>query len=436
MNSRLVAVRLLQEVLRGKSLTEVLKSGPRGDQTESAFIRMLTFGVVRWHERLQFWLNSLLEHPLRAKDKDIEILLLLGLFQLAYSTKPAHACVNETVAVARLLNKSWASGLVNGVLRRFARQADRFRQQADLRPETRYSLPSWLLARLQKDHGSAFESIAMVLSGQAPMTLRVNLRQQSREHFLRVLEEAGMNAEAHAELETAVTLAQPCDVTEIPGFSTGSCSVQDAAAQWCARFLGLAPGMRLLDACAAPGGKTAACLEAEPGLGSVTAVDVDAERQARTVETLARLQLQAETVIADALQTSTWWDGAPFDRILVDAPCSATGVIRRHPDIKLLRREADLAALHKIQAGLLDNLWGLLKPDGLLLYATCSLLSSENEAVVASFLDAHPEAEEVPLPAGQSAEARRHGLQFLPREGGQDGFYYALVRKNSNGTST
>ena len=432
MNSRLVAVRLLQEVLvRGKSLTEVMSDDQLKDGEEASFIRMLVFGVIRWHERLRFWLNSLLEHPLRAKDRDVEILLLAGLFQLAYSTRPAHACVNETVAVARLLNKAWASGLVNGVLRRFARQADSLRRQADLRPESRYSLPSWLAARLQKDHGAAFDAIAGALCLQAPMTLRVNLRKQSRADFLLAMDEAGIGAEAHPELDTAVTLTRPCDVHEIPGFPAGSCSVQDAAAQWCTHWLDLAPGQRLLDACAAPGGKTAACLEAEPGLGKVIAVDIDGDRQARTIDTLARLGLSADTHIADAQQATGWWDGEPFDRILVDAPCSATGVIRRHPDIKILRRDSDIAALHKVQTGLLESLWELLAVDGLLLYATCSLLSSENEAVIGSFLNRHGDAEDVELPPIQGSEARRHGLLLLPQEGGHDGFYYALLRKKS-----
>jgi 16S rRNA (cytosine967-C5)-methyltransferase len=431
MNTRLIAVQTLKDVLvNGRSLTESLKSqSSLSNSDDSAFIQVLTYGVTRWYERLQYYLSVLLQHPLKPKDKDIEILLLIGLYQLSYSTKPPHACVNETVAVTRLLKKPWASSLVNGVLRNYLRQAARLNQEADLDPCTRYSLPNWLLARLQRDCGTDFDYVAAALTGQGPMTLRINSLKQTPDQFLEKLEKAGIAATVHSELDTAVTLNRPCDVTDIPNFAEGSCSVQDAAAQWCAHFLDLSPGLRLLDACCAPGGKSAACLEKEPQLGLVSAVDIDGKRQSRTHATLQRLGLNAQVITADASSPADWWSGDPYDRILIDAPCSATGVIRRHPDVKILRREADIDALNRIQSRLLDTLWYLLKPDGLLLYATCSMLGAENEEVIRGFLASCKDAEHIPLPATNGTVRRCFGLQFLPQSGGHDGFYYALLRK-------
>ncbi|MBK8971061.1 MAG: 16S rRNA (cytosine(967)-C(5))-methyltransferase RsmB [Hahellaceae bacterium] len=432
MNTRLTAVLVLKDVLiEGRSLTEALTQHiPAGSESDIAFTKMLCFGTLRWYHKLDFWLNELLGHRLKPKDRDIEILLMLGIYQVAFSTKPDHACVNETVTVTRLLKKPWASKLVNGVLRNFLRKREALEGLADHSVATRFSFPAWLSDKLSGDYGEDTESLLASLQTQAPLTLRINRQAQTALEFKQHLQQNGLTFLEHPELDNAVTLMTPCNVEDIPGFYDGSCSVQDAAAQWCASLLHLQPGQRLLDACSAPGGKTAACLEMEPSL-DVTAIDVDPKRQERTQENLTRLRLNANVLSANAADTHTWWNGHLFDRILLDVPCSATGVIRRHPDIKVLRRQSDIQALQKTQIALLEGLWPLLREGGHLLYSTCSLLSDENEQAVGAFLKQHPDAEHKPLPHIQGTVERPYGRQFLPQVGGHDGFYYALLCKRN-----
>ena len=432
MNARLLSVQFLKDVLlEGRSLTEAIARGSNESaEADLAFTKMLCFGTLRWYHKLDFWLEHLLQHRLKPKDKDIEILLLVGLYQIAFSTKPDHACVNETVTVTRLLKKPWASKLVNGVLRNFLRKRTELEVLAANSPAIQYSFPNWLSQKILSDYGVEAESVMGALQTQAPLTLRVNSQAQSLSDFEQKLHLAGLPFIEIPQVDGAVTLTSACNVDQIPGFFQGSCSVQDAAAQLCASWLQLEPGLRLLDACAAPGGKTSACLERMPSI-DVTALDVDPRRQERTMENLKRLGFRANVITANAADTSAWWDGRLFDRILLDVPCSASGVIRRHPDIKVLRRESDIPVLQKTQKALLEHIWPLLSSGGLLLYSTCSILSDENEKIIEPFLKQFPDAQHIPLPSIDGTVERSCGRQFLPQIGGHDGFYYALLCKRN-----
>lgn len=430
MNVRAIAARSLGQVLcAGKSLTVVLppalkQVAPR----DRGLLQELCYGVCRWQPMLQALLDRLVDRPLDPREPTLRALLLTGLYQLHHLRIPEHAAVAETVTAARQLGKSRAAGLVNAVLRAFPRRREELLAALEMDREARTAHPYWLLAALERDWPDDWPAIVAANNARPPLTLRVNLRRIDREVYRSRLAEAGWTA-APAAAPTALTLAEPVEPTLLPGFAEGWISIQDAAAQWAAPLLDLRPGLRVLDACAAPGGKTGHLLECAPGL-DLTALDRDSVRLERVRETLARLRSSARLVVGDAVEPAEWWDGVPYDRILVDAPCSATGVIRRHPDIKQLRRERDIAALAESQRAMLSSLWPLLRPEGLLLYATCSVLRQENEEVVAAFLAAHPEARERPIVADWG-RVRPHGRQILPGEAGMDGFYYAVLVKRA-----
>ena len=430
MNVRAVAARLLGRVLGdGQSLAMILPPALEEiDPRDRGLLQELCYGVCRWQPMLQALLDHLLERPLDPREPALHALLLIGLYQLHHLRIPEHAAVGETVTATRQLRKPWATGLVNAVLRAFLRRRAKLLAALDMDREARTAHPRWLLAALEQDWRDDWPTIIAANNVRPPMTLRVNLRRASREDYQSRLAEAGWTAEP-AAAPTALTLAEPVEPTRLPGFVEGWISVQDTAAQWAVPLLDLRPGLRVLDACAAPGGKTGHLLECAPDL-DVTALDRDAVRLERVRETLIRLRTSARLKVGDAERPAEWWDGIPYDRILVDAPCSATGVIRRHPDIKLLRRERDIAALAESQRVMLNNLWPLLRPDGRLVYATCSVLRRENEEVVAGFLAAHPDARELPIVTGWG-RARPHGRQILPGEAGMDGFYYAVLVKET-----
>ena len=430
MNVRAVAARLLGQVLgQGQSLALVLPPAlEQVDPLDRGLLQELGYGVCRWQPMLQALLDRLLERPLDPREPAVRALLLTGLYQLHYLRIPEHAAVAETVTAARQLRKPWAAGLVNAVLRSFLRRRAELLAALETDREALTAHPRWLLDALERDWPEDWAAIIAANNARPPFTLRVNARRVSREACRSRLAEAGWTAEPGAA-PTALALAEPVEPTLLPGFVEGWISVQDAAAQWAAPLLDLRPGLRVLDACAAPGGKTGHLLEVAPDL-DLTALDRDAARLGRVRENLARLRSSARLVVGDAERPAEWWDGIPYDRILVDAPCSATGVIRRHPDIKLLRRERDIAALAESQRAMLNSLWPLLRPDGRLLYATCSVLRQENEEVVAAFLATHPDAWEPPLVAGWG-RARSRGRQILPGEAGMDGFYYAALIKRA-----
>ncbi|MDR6676821.1 16S rRNA (cytosine(967)-C(5))-methyltransferase RsmB [Pseudomonas oryzihabitans] len=430
MNPRLAATRALAAVLAGRaslgrSLPEQLaKVEPR----DRALAQDLAFGTARWQPRLSLLAEKLLQKPFKAGDRDLEALLLIGLYQLFYTRIPAHAAIGETVGCVDKLKKSSAKGLLNAVLRRAQREYDSLLPALEHDPAARLAHPRWLQKALKARWPAHWEAIATANNLHPPLILRVNRRQGSRDAYLAELAAAGIEAVPCTFSADGIRLLQPQDVTALPGFAAGRLSVQDEAAQLAAELLELAPGQRVLDACAAPGGKTCHLLEREPGLAEVVALDADAGRLQRVEQNLARLGLAARTLAADGRAVADWWDGKPFQRILLDAPCSATGVIRRHPDIKLTRQAADIPPLVQLQGELLDALWPTLEVGGILLYATCSVLPEENSDNLAAFLARTPGARELDIPAPWGI-AQAHGRQLLPQAEGHDGFYYAKLIK-------
>lgn len=430
MNPRLAAARALGAVLAGKaSLSGSLPAQlERLAGRDRALAQDLAFGAARWQPRLMLLAEKLLQKPFKAADKDIEALLLIGLYQLFHTRIPAHAAIGETVGCADPLKKPWAKGLLNAVLRRAQREGEALFAELERDPVARTAHPRWLQKALKAAWPEHWEAICAANNAHPPLILRVNRRHGTRDAYLAELEAAGIAARPCALSRDGIVLAAACEVTGLPGFAEGRVSVQDEAAQLAAELLELAPGQRVLDACAAPGGKTCHLLEAEPGLAEVLAVELEDKRLARVRENLARLGLEASLVAADARDTATWWDGRPFQRILLDAPCSATGVIRRHPDIKLTRQAEDIAALARLQGELLDALWPTLEVGGVLLYATCSVLPEENRETIAAFLARTPGARELDI-AGGFGLKQPHGRQLLPQTDGHDGFYYAKLIK-------
>lgn len=430
MNPRLAAARALSTVLAGKaslgsSLPDVLAKVEARDR---GLTQELAFGTARWQPRLAGLAERLLQKPFKAADRDVEALLLVGLYQLFYTRIPHHAAIGETVGCVEKLKKPWAKGLLNAVLRNAQREGEALLAELEHDPVIRVAHPRWLQKSLKAFWPEHWEAICAANNAHPPMMLRVNRRQTSRDEYLAELQAAGIEAFACRFSEDGIRLAAACDVQQLPGFAEGRVSVQDEAAQLAAGLLELKPGQRVLDACCAPGGKTCHILEREPELAEVVALDLEPKRLQRVQENLQRLQLKATLTAADARDTQAWWDGKPFLRILLDAPCSATGVIRRHPDIKLARQADDIAPLAILQGEMLDALWPTLEVGGVLLYATCSVLPTENREVIEAFLNRTPGARELDLPDAFGLQ-QPHGRQLLPQEDGHDGFYYAKLIK-------
>lgn len=433
MKARQAAVAILVQVIgQHRSLTEVLSMQLQqiSESSQRALCQEICYGVLRWYYQLQALTTVLLEKPLRTKDLDIHVLILCGLYQLLYMRIPDHAAVDETVAVTRKLKKQWASKLLNALLRRFQREQQ---QLLEKMPEHAHlAHPDWLLQALKTAWPDDWPTIVEANNSRPPMTLRVNRAKGTRDDYLSSLRAQQIPAQPHPLSADAVVLEQAVDVLRLPGFNQGQVSVQDAAAQLAVSLLQLSAGQRLLDACAAPGGKTAHILECLLARDitdtEVMALDVDQARLSRVTESLHRLGLQARILCGDATDADSWWDGEPYDRILLDAPCSATGVIRRHPDIKLLRRAQDIPALSAQQAKILASMWPLLAPGGLLLYASCSILPDENHQVVSRFLSSTSDASEELIEA-KWGRRMPVGRQILPGQDSMDGFYYACLKK-------
>jgi 16S rRNA (cytosine967-C5)-methyltransferase len=396
-------------------------------------VQAVAFGTVRWHFRIDRWMKLLLARPARLPQPLVRALLHVGLHQLGFSSHPAHAIVNESVNAARLLRQPRAASLINAVLRRFTRERDEICARADADPEARYAHPEWLIERIRADWPQEAEQILAANNQPAPMWLRVNRRRVTRAAYLETLATKGILATASEPCPDAVLLAAPLDVDQLPGFAAGEVSVQDAAAQLAAPLLDARSGMRVLDACAAPGGKTGHILERSADVRELVALDRSPLRLERVAENLRRLGLEAKTVVGDAARPRDWWDGVAFERILADVSCTATGVIRRHPDIKLLRRASDVESLSRAQAALLEALWPLLARGGRLLYATCSILRDENQRLISAFLAARPEAYQPAVPRELETVGIRTpgepGLQIVPGAAGMDGFYYACLER-------
>ncbi|KAA0873778.1 16S rRNA (cytosine(967)-C(5))-methyltransferase RsmB [Nitrincola tapanii] len=431
---RLQATKLIESLILGQgSLSSLLPPAlTQVREEERPLLQQLCYGTLREFFRLEAIALHLLREPPRERDADVLALILIGLYQLREMRTATHAAVDETVKTARLLNKPWAKGLINALLRRYLREEDQLIAELHAESSTfRYNHPDWMLDKLRHNWPEHWQQLVWENDQRAPMTLRVNSRLTSRAAMLTKLQEAGIQAHLGAHSPTSIYLQTPCDVTQLPGFARGEISVQDEAAQLSAELLQLAPGQRVLDACAAPGGKLCHLLEKEENLAEVIALELNPKRAARINENLERLGLSdaCHLILTDATQTD-WWDGRPFDRILIDAPCSGSGVIRRNPDIKLLRLSEDLLALAKIQLSLLEALWPLLAPGGLLVYATCSIFPQENERVIERFCRQHADAEIDPIPLSLGVD--RQGMrQIFPALDGPDGFFYARLRKGS-----
>lgn len=431
-NPRAVAAMVLASVLGdGESLQNALAGNSASVAVKDrALLQELCYGTLRWAPRLEFFLTKLLQRSLRKREPIVHCLLLCGLYQLLEMRVPAHAVIDQTVEATRTLGKSWSTKMVNAVLRRMQREQSALESKVGDRPVVRFAHPAWMIEMLQKDWPNNWQAILEANNKRAPMTLRVNPQRLSRERYLERLRELEIKAFPLKGSETSVSLEKAMDVNRLPGFQQGEVSVQDAAAQLAAGLLDLAPGQRLLDACAAPGGKTGHILETETGLEKLVAVDIDSERLDRVAENLARLGFSATLIVGDARDPADWWDGQAFDRILLDAPCTASGVIRRHPDIKLLRRESDLAALVTRQAEMLDRLWPLLAPAGKLIYVTCSVYRRENADQVTNFITRHDDAVAMPIVA-EWGKTNGFGRQVLPGEADMDGFFYACLVKQA-----
>jgi len=428
MNVRAIAAKVLNQVVeKGQSLSQAIPAIQQElSPKDKALVQMLCYGVLRTLPRLDFFCRSLMKKPLTGKQRELHFLILVGMYQLLYTRIPSHAAVGETVNGAKALKKPALKGMINGVLRNFLREQDTLIEKADQQPALLYCHPSWLVKRLQAAYGE--QKAAQIMDDnnqQAPMWLRVNSRFHDRAQYLELLKAQDKAAEISEFNDNALCLEKACDVYQLPGFEQGWVSVQDGAAQLAAHYLDAQPNELVLDACSAPGGKTVHTLELQPELKQMVAVDFDDKRLLRVKDNLQRLNLQATVIHGDASKPDEWWSGEQFDRILCDAPCSATGVIRRHPDIRWLRRDSDINELVSLQQQILQALWQKLKPGGVLLYATCSILPDENDLQVDAFLAATPDASLIPL----SQQGPMTSRQILPNEQKMDGFYYAKLQK-------
>ena len=428
---RAAAAQVISQILGAKgSLSSLLPTiSTKIADNDRALLQELCFGTCRFYPQLHAYTECLLDKPLRAKDADVQALLLLGLYQLLHTRIPDHAAIGETVEVTRDIKKPWATKLVNGVLRSFQRDKHKI---DDLLAENRAfssNHPAWMEAMISKCWPEQFDALIAANNQHPPFSLRLNIHKIARDNDLQLLCDMGISASPTPFSPYGITLEQACDPRKLPHFAEGWLSVQDEAAQLSADLLELSANMRVLDACSAPGGKTGHLLEVAPTL-KVTALDADERRLGRVRENLARLDVNAHVICGDGTLPADWWDGEPYDRILLDAPCSATGIIRRHPDIKVLRTPEELDKLGELQQQLLKNLWPLLKPGGVLLYATCSIMPKENTRVIEAFLARQKDASCDQLEA-EWGLAQPCGRQLLPQLDGHDGFYYARLRKST-----
>jgi len=422
------AAKVLFEILEnGKSSRECLPAAQDGhSDKDKAWLQEMVFGVLRQLPILQYWLRQLLDKPLKNKYKPIEHLIMLGFYQLAFSRVSTHAAVSETVAATKALNAIALKGLVNAILRNFIRQSHAENPPEDQQIQS--GLPKWLYKRLSIAYPDSLKHIAESMQTRPPIWLRVNRLKISMDEFCLAMDEQRVDFVRSEQHKDALILVKGLDITTLPGFDKGWFAVQDGAAQLAAPYLDPQANERILDCCAAPGGKTCHIIETQPKLTECVALDIDAKRLERVQENLDRLGHQASIIIGDAIDIESWWDGIQYDRILLDAPCSATGVIRRHPDIKWLRKNADIEVLVDLQAQILKQVWKLLKPGGTLLYATCSILPEENHLQISQFIALNQDAALYPINKSETNELP--GRQILPGEQQMDGFYYARLLKS------
>lgn len=432
MQTRALAALIINEVIiKQTALSFVLERHLKQitDTKDRAFVQELCYGVLRWQPQLNTCLNIMLNKPMKSKDQDVRALLWLGLYQIRHQRTPEHAAVSATVDACLDLKKPWAKGIINALLRRFIREQEQFDKVIEQDQVGKYSHPDWILEKLKKDWPEDWEDILENNQQRPPLTLRVNKKNTDRSHYSKTLNTVRIEHILSDQCDSALTLTKPCDVIQLPGYEKGDFSVQDQAAQLAAGLLDLQSGQRVLDACAAPGGKTAHILEQNCTLQELIALDNDPLRLDRVHENLKRLGLSAQVCSGDASRCEEWWDGTLFDRILLDVPCTASGIIRRHPDIKLLRQAGDLTALAELQKNILDNIWPLLRPQGKLVYSTCSVFKQENELQIEHFIQRHQDAKLQTINADWGMD-RNYGRQILPGQENMDGFFYACLLKS------
>jgi len=423
--SQQIAAEAIGQVFAGRNLGVVLESlfarYSNITPQQRAVAQDLSYGTLRFYGAIEALLDQLLQKPL--EDAKLQCLLLVAIYQLQYDKAASHTVVDQAVKAASQSKKTWAKGLVNGVLRNFLRQQPELVANLKDNEFATYSYPAWWVTKLKYQYPDNWQSMLEAGNQHPPMTLRVNQRQISVADFVSKLEAEGIVSQALGA--NAVTLDKPIPVDRIPGFSAGEASVQDYAAQVAGYALDLKDGQRVLDACCAPGGKTGQILELADV--DLVAVDNDVTRIALTQSNIERLKLKATLLVGDAANSVVWWDGKPFDRILADVPCTAAGIVRRHVDIKWLRREADIASFTKQQAQILPSLWQVLAKGGKLLYVTCSVFQEENQRQIDSFLKLHADAEQLPLDQPLAGLILNNG-QLLP-SAQHDGLFYALLQK-------
>lgn len=432
MTVRLQALGVLLQVVRhdvslDKALDKCLENNASHEQI--SLLKELCYGVMRWWPRLKAIEHHLLDKPLANKHLDISVLLWLGFYQLEKLNIAEHAAVSETVACAPAIKKQWAKGLINALLRRFQREKENIVSQLENNTDFTTAHSESLIKALRQAWPQDWRKIVDANNSRAPMSLRVNRLKISRDDYIAELSNEQIDAKTSEVVASAIVLSEPCAVDKLPGFREGLVSVQDIAAQLAAELMAPQPGERIVDACAAPGGKTCHILESQSELDLV-AIDNKAVRLKRVTENLKRLGLSCQLHAVDAVNLDAWWNGTEIDRLLLDAPCSGSGVIRRHPDIKWLRQSVNIDELVASQRRLLGTLWRTLKPGGVMLYATCSILPEENHEQIAWFLSEHDDAEEWPI-AAEWGRAMSFGRTILPGEHDMDGFYYARLRKIS-----
>ncbi len=430
-SSRLIATRIIEQIIEeNTTLTNVLRNNEAFMQAgnEKALIQEISYGTFRWYIQLEYLLNQLLEKRIKKKDSRLKYLMIIGLYQLRYMRIPAHAVVSETVNTCKEIKMEWAKGLVNAILRRYIREADKLNLLDSNDDSLKSSHPRWLLEKIKQDWPDGWENVLDAANQRPPMYLRVNQRRQSREQYLTKIMQAGITGTVTPHSKQGILLEKATDVEQLPGFYDGDVSVQELAAQLSVQLLDLQPGQRVLDACAAPGGKTCHILESQVDLNSLTAIEKDPNRAKRISDALKRLDLNAIIKVADIIDIDDWWDKKTFDRILLDAPCSATGVIRRHPDIKLLRTIEEVNTISRLQMQLLTTLWQTLSSGGLLVYVTCSILKQENSEIIKQFTENMPDCVLKPIHAEWGIDTS-YGRQILPGQDNMDGFFYACLQK-------
>jgi len=442
-SARLQALRWLVSVVSdGRSVNDLLANPQQHSVAtgEIAFAKQLLFGSLRYYHQTKAILDQLLEKPLKQKDLDIYGILILGIYQLRYLAVPDHAALSECVELTRKIKKNWASGLVNAVLRSYLRDADEIDKKLAKAKTYQYSHPNWIINQLELDWGADAKLILQANTQRAPMTLRVNRNKIGVAEYQKQLDQAGHVATCHPLASDALVMKSACDVYQLPGFEQGLVTVQDAAAQLAVDLLDLNDGQRVLDGCAAPGGKTTHILQRASNL-CLTSVEMSETRINKIKQTLSRLEMSSNVICADILRLDDWWDGGLFDRVLIDVPCSASGVIRRNPDIKLHRKKSDLATLVELQQQILETCWGVLKPGGRLVYATCSVFKAENEGQMERFLAKHhANLVELPVKIASALVKTQHpkttrqigtplGYQIFPGEAQMDGFYLCGITK-------